>query len=152
MSKIIKHTFEIPNLKLVNGELVQEGIRKETYTFTLLQKGIGIYEELAKEPLVKTLVTLDNIEDSEQIGKLLGSEFLLNLASASYVKIEGNKFHNNRATAEDFKKSTVANHLSDLSFATKLIHMAVECVIGNIDDKDLKNKKNNGPKKELEKK
>lgn len=140
MPKIIKHTFEIPNLKIVDGELIDEGVKKETYTFTLMHKGIRVYEELAHEPLIKTLAQFDNIDDVNQIGKLMGSEFLLNLASASYVKIEGDKFHNNRATAEEFKKLPISNHLDDLGFVLKLIQMAVECVVGDIpaQEKELK--------------
>lgn len=153
MSKIIKYTFKIPNLKLKNNELVQEGFSEETYTFTLLHKGIGIYEEMAKESLIQSLVNIGNIDDENSISKLVNSEFITNLSSASYVKIEDGKWHNNRATAEEFKKLPIANHLDDLAFITKILEMATECVVGNIGNTKKSNKnKHTNPKDELQKK
>lgn len=129
MAKIIKHTFKIPKLEIVNDELVENGYSEETYTFTLLHKGVGLFEELANQPLLAYLYDI-NIEDKEAIAKLLSKDFIPNLACASYIKIENNQFHNNRATAEDFKKLPVYQRLAeDIDFAIELIQMAMDCMI-----------------------
>lgn len=129
MSKIIKHTFEIPNLSVVDGELVEGKPTKVTYTFTLLFKGFGIFEDLHGSTLFSAL--LETIGDNEQdsVKKLFGTSTIKDLACASYVKIEGNKFHNNRATAEEFRKSQVFPLIeNDYDFIMKLSQMATECV------------------------
>lgn len=130
--KIIKYTFKIPQLTLENGELKEEGSKEETYTFTLLHKGIGLYEEMAGEPLINTLLDVQNLKENEIAKIVMNSKFVLNLASASYVKIEDGKFHNNRATCEEFKKLPVCNHLNDPQFVAKLLEMATECVVGDL--------------------
>ena len=130
MSKIIKHTFSIPQLSVIDGELVLDSEKEETYTFTLLHKGMGIYEEISGEPLLTTLASFTDKEGNVDTAKLMSSDFLLNLASASYVKIEGDRFHNNRATAEEFRKSRVASMVNDVIFAQKLLEMATECAVG----------------------
>lgn len=127
MPKIIKHTFKIPNLSVnEDGELTENGFSEETYTFTLLHKGFGIYEELTGKPLMATLIELDGDEAME---KMISKSFISNLACASYVKIENGKFHNNRATAEEFKKSIAYTKVTeDVSFIQELIGMAMECI------------------------
>lgn len=128
--KIIKHTFRIPKLEIQNGDLVETGYNEETYTFTLLHKGIGIFEEMVGTPLMAYLADVDTENIKESLKTLMSKDFIPNLASASYVKIEDNKFHNNRATAEDFKKLPVFNHISDdLDFAMDLIQMTLDCMI-----------------------
>ena len=126
MPKIIKHTFKIPNLTIEDGELKENGFTEETYTFTLLHKGFGIYEELTGKPLMATLMELDGEEAME---KMISKAFISNLACASYVKIENGKFHNNRATAEEFKKSIAFSKVTeDVAFIQKLVNMAMECI------------------------
>ncbi len=142
MSKIIKYTFKIPNVIVENGELVQKGEKEETYFFTFLFKGLGIFEEISNEPLIDNLVDLIKLDESAQIKKVMNSKFLLDLASASYVKIENNRYHNNRSTCEDFRKSSIVNHLNDIDFIVELLHMAIECLIGkDIKPSDKNNKK-----------
>ena len=127
--KILKHTFKIPNLEVVNGELTESGFKEETYTFTLLLKGTGLFEELAGKPLLAYLYEID-IENKEAVAKLQSKDFIPNLACASYVKIEDNKFHNNRATAEEFKKLPVYSRVTDdLDFMIDLIQMAMDCML-----------------------
>lgn len=127
--KILKHTFKIPKLEVINDELVESGVCEETYTFTLLHKGVGLFEDIAKKPLLAYLYEID-IEDKEAIAKILSKDFIPNLACASYVKIENNQFHNNRATAEDFKKLPVYQKVTeDIDFAVELIQMAMDCMI-----------------------
>ena len=136
--KILKHTFKIPKLEVVDGELVENGFNEETYTFTLLHKGVGLFEDLADKPLLAYLYEID-MEDKEAMSKLLSKDFIPNLACASYVKIENNQFHNNRATAEDFKKLPVYQKVNeDLEFAVDLIQMAIDCIL-----EEEKNKKKN---------
>lgn len=145
--KILKHTFKIPQLVIENGDLVEKGDKTETHTFTLMHKGIGLYEEMAGEPLLNTLLDVTELGDNDVAKKVMDSKFVLNLASASYVKIEGDKFHNNRATCEEFKKLPVANHLNDPVFVTALISMATECVLGDLKQNPQKTKGGNSTKK-----
>lgn len=131
MSKIIKHTFVIPNLIVENGELVERSNIEKTYQFTLLFRGLGIYEEVTGHALFNDLVELitkakNNIND---VTKFIDMNMLKTLACCSYVKIEGSAFHNNRATYEEFKKSQVFPFIEkDYAFITKLVEMAVDCV------------------------
>lgn len=130
--KIIKHTFKLPKLEIVEGELLENGYSEETYTFTLLHKGIGLFEELSGKPLMSYLATI-NVDDEKSLEKFLSKDFIPNLACASYVKIEDNKFHNNRATAEEFKKTLAYPRCGeDLEFVKKLTEMAVECITGEL--------------------
>lgn len=144
MAKILRYTFKTPKLEIVDGELVENGSEEETYTFTLLHKAVGIYEELAGEPLLATLSNLERREDGElDLQKILSQDFVSNLAAASYVKIEDDKFHNNRATAEEFKKKTIySTCVSDFNFIQKLIGMATDCM----QDENVKNKISKGDK------
>ena len=131
--KIFKHTFKIPKLEVTDdGELIQSGNTEVTYTFTLLHKGTGVFEELSGgKPLMSYLTKIKQDSVEETISSFYDKQFIPTLACASYVKIENNKFHNNRATAEEFKKSIVYPHITDdIDFMTKLVEMAVECVLG----------------------
>lgn len=130
--KIIKHTFKFPKLSVIDGDLIEDGFTEETYTFTLLHKGIGLYEELAGKPLVASLLEIRGDEDEvteDKIQSLFAHDFISNLACASYVVIDGNKFHNNRATAEEFKKTLAYRRCTeDITFVEKLLNMATECI------------------------
>ena len=129
--KILKYTFNLPKLEVIDGDLVETGVIEETHTFTLLFKGIGIYEELANKPLLSSLMAMTNEGeiDRSTIDNMMSREFLSNLACASYVKIENGKFHNNRATAEEFKKTSAYSEIfKDIDFITELMTMAVECI------------------------
>ena len=136
MSKIIKHTFVIPNLAVKDGDLVVEKETTVTCTFTLLFKGTGLYEEIAGKPLINSLMEVLGDDDNEvdkakALSKFTDKKFIKDLACASYVKIDGDKFHNNRATAEEFRKTQVYNVLEkDLDFVVDLLGMAMECVYG----------------------
>ncbi len=132
MSKIIKHTFKLPNLTVKDGELVEDKETTATYTFTLLFKGIGLYEEISGKPLINSLMNAlgdGSGSEMEAVEKMMDKKFIRDLACASYVKIVGDKFHNNRATAEEFKKSQVFPYIeNDYEFIVKLITMATECI------------------------
>ena len=131
--KIFKHTFKIPKLEVTDeGELIQAGYTEATYTFTLLHKGTGVFEELSGgKPLMSYLTKINQDSVEQTIESFYDKQFIPYLACASYVKIENGKFHNNRATAEEFKKSIVYPHLTDdIEFMTKLVEMAVECSLG----------------------
>lgn len=146
MAKILKYTFKTPTLEVVDGELVENGSEEETCYFTLLHKGIGLYEEMAKEPLLATLTAITNKgADNEDIDfkKILSQDFISNLAAASYCKIEDNKFHNNRSTAEEFKKKPIySNVATNIDFVRQLISMATDC----ISDENVKKQINKGDK------
>lgn len=140
--KIFEYTFNIPNLTVKDGKLVENGTTEETCTFTLLHKGFGLYEELTGKPLMAKLL---EFEDMSDLDKMISKDFISNLACASYCKIVGDKFHNNRATAEEFRKSAVYSKTTeDMKFIQGLISMALECVA------DANNKKK--PTKNTEKK
>lgn len=125
--KIFTYTFRIPKLSIENGNLVENGYTEETCTFTLLHKGFGLYEDITGKPLMSKLLELENFEDS--LEKMISKEFISNLACASYIKIEGDKFHNNRSTAEEFRKSAVYSKTTeDVEFIKGLIQMALECI------------------------
>lgn len=130
--KILRYTFSIPQLSIEDGELVENGRTEETYYFTLLHKGIGLYEEMAGEPLINNLIDISELDEKEIAKVAMNSKFILNLASASYIKIVDGKFHNNRATCEEFKRSPIANHINDVNFVAKLLEMATECVVGDL--------------------
>ena len=136
MSKIIKHTFKLPNLIVKDGELVEDKETTETYTFTLLFKGIGLYEDIAGTPLINSLMNamVQEGNEMEAVSKIMDKQFIKDLACASYVKIVGDKFHNNRATAEEFKKSQVYPYIeNDYEFIVELITMATECLYNRND-------------------
>ena len=125
--KIFEYTFKLPNLEIKDGKLIENGITEETYTFTLLHRGFGLYEDLTGKPLMSKLMELDG---ADNLDKIISKDFISNLACASYVKIEGDKFHNNRATAEEFKKSAVyPKTTEDVQFIKGLVSMALECVV-----------------------
>ena len=124
--KILRYTFSFPKLTVKDGSLTEDGTVEETYTFTLLSKGIGLYEELSGKPLMATLISLDGDDAME---KMISKDFIANLACASYVKIEGDRFHNNRATAEEFKKTLAyAKATEDVKFIRELVQMGMECI------------------------
>lgn len=124
--KIFEYTFKVPNLEVVNGKLVERASNEETCTFTLLHKGFGLYEDLTGKPLMAKLLELG---EDDPLETLISKEFISNLACASYVKIEDGKFHNNRATAEEFKKSPVFYKVTqDVKFMRGLVRMALDCV------------------------
>lgn len=124
--KIYEYTFKIPTLTVKDGKLIEDGMKEEKCTFTLLHKGFGLFEELTGKPLMAKLMELD---DSDNMEKIISKDFISNLACASYVKIEGDKFHNNRATAEEFRKSAMYSKTTeDVQFIKGLISMALECI------------------------
>lgn len=134
-------------MKVENGELVEDGYSEETYTFTLLHRGVGIYEELARKPLMSTLMEFDGKNSLDSMEHLLSKDFIPNLACASYVKIEGDKFHNNRATAEEFKKKAIYSKLTeDYDFVQALLEMAMDCIGDDRVQKKMK-EGNKNPKK-----
>lgn len=153
MSKIIKHTFVIPNLAVKDGELVVEKETTVTYTFTLLFKGIGLYEELSGKPFLNSLMEAlgdggDEIDQAKAIAKFTDKKFIKDLACASYVKIEGDKFHNNRATAEEFRKLQAYGMVEkDLDFIVDLLGMAMECAYGQEKSKSKSKQAVKRPKK-----
>lgn len=129
--KILKYTFTLPKLEIIDDELVETGVIEETHTFTLLFKGIGLFEEMAEKPLLTYLmdVAQDGEVTSNSVQKMISREFISNLACASFVKIENGKFHNNRGTVEEFKKTGAYSEIfRDFEFITELVAMAVDCI------------------------
>lgn len=139
--KIIEHTFKIPKLGIENGKLTVGKDEESTYTFTLLYKGLGIYEEMTGKPLINDIIKIGELKnDADKVMALLNGTMVKNLACASYVRIDGDRFHNNRATAEEFKKLPVYNYIDrDYDFIMQLYNMAMDCVSDNA--KQVKNNK-----------
>lgn len=145
MSKILKYTFKTPNLVIENGDLVEKGVMEETYTFTLLHKGIGLYEEATGRAVFNELLKINALGESLNEAKDLLNEFVPNLAAASYIKIDAStgKFHNNFTTFNEFKGKPIYSRCAeDYTFVTELIRMASECIANEI-----KSKENNQSKK-----
>ena len=130
--KILKHTFNIPTFEVKDDELVLTGEKNITYTFTLLHGGIGRFEENYGKPLMSVLTKINALDDAEKTGAILEKKFVSCLAAAAYVKIEGNKFENNRATYDEFMQKEVIDYLTDdISFVMSLLTMATECMTNN---------------------
>ena len=122
--RILKYTFDIPQLIVDDGELFEKGSIKETHTFTLLFKGINLYEKLAGKPLLNELSKYGNANQEIDI------EMIKNLACASWCKIENDSFHQNMVTAEEFKKTEAFNLIGkDTEFMTKLLEMVMDCCL-----------------------
>lgn len=129
--KILKYTFNIPQLVVEDGELVEMGATEETYTFTLLFKGIDLFEKIYNKPLLTELAKLSNVNEGN-VANSLDVEMLKALAKASYCKIDGNAFHQNMITAEEFSKTSAFTRISmDTDFMIALLNMAVECCVNN---------------------
>lgn len=137
MSKILKYTFRTPILKVVGDDLVEDGYKEEEYTFTLLHKGIGLYEEITGNSLLKDLTKISMMGDNFNNDKDLLKEFIPSLAMASYIKIENGNFHNNMVTAREFKcKPIYTTCNEDYAFVEKLMQMAIECVNNKVKTKE----------------
>ena len=78
MSKIIKHTFKLPNLTVKDGELVEDKETTATYTFTLLFKGMGLYEDISGTPLINSLMNAlgQGNTELEAVGKMMDKKFI----------------------------------------------------------------------------
>lgn len=137
MSKILKYTFRTPILKVVGDDLVEDGYKEEEYTFTLLHKGIGLYEEITGNSLLKDLTKISMMGDNFNNDKDLLKEFIPSLAMASYIKIENGNYHNNMVTAREFKcKPIYTTCNEDYAFVEKLMQMAIECVNNKVKTKE----------------
>lgn len=124
--KILKYTFEIPQLIVEDGELLEMGTKEETYIFTLLFKGIDLYEKLTGKPLLTDLTKMS------QMGNVVDVELIKNLAKCSYCKIEGDSFHQNMVTADEFSKTQAFSRIGmDTDFMSAIVQMAVDCCISN---------------------
>lgn len=129
--KILKYTFEIPQLIVENDELVEMGTKQETYTFTLLFKGVDVYEKLTGKALLTDLAKMSTMTE-ENVARDLDIELIRNLAKASYCKIENDAFHQNMITAEEFSKTQAFTKVAtDTEFMVQLLNMAVDCCVSN---------------------
>ena len=127
--KIFKYKFEIPTLVVENGELYECGTKEEEYTFTLLFKGVDLYEKLSGRALLSDLASMGTLNQNN-FAKELDMNIIKNLAKASYCKIDGDTFHQNLVTAEEFgKTSAFIQVATDTEFMTELLNMAVECCV-----------------------
>lgn len=129
--KILRYTFEIPKLIVDDNELLEAGFTNETYTFTLLFKGVDLYEKLTGRALLTDLAKMSNVDESN-FTKSIDMDVIKNLAKASYCKIEGDAFHQNMITAEEFSKTQAFSRVAtDVDFMTELLSMAVDCCVSN---------------------
>lgn len=127
--RVLKYTFDIPQLIVENDELIEMGSKQETYTFTLLFKGVDLYEKLSNKALLTDIAKLSN-QDQNQLANNLDVDMIKNLAKASYAKIENNTFHQNLITADEFSKTQAFQRIGiDTDFMVALLNMAVECCV-----------------------
>lgn len=159
--EIYKHTFFVDNVRVENGDLIIDEPTEYTYQFTLLMKGLDLFEREYGQPLIKALTTMiketkvSDINDLENLNDnmdfllnmtegVLDGKFIRALACASYVKIENNQPINNEFTVEEFKELPVYPHITgDFEFLGKMMSMAINCV----QDSGDKKKNNNQTKK-----
>lgn len=121
--KILKYTFNIPRLIVENGDLVEMGETQESYTFTLLFKGVDLYEKLTNRALLTDLTKNSDIKNMD-------FNIVKDIAKASYVKIDGDAFHQNMITAEEFAKTPAYAQIGkDTEFMTKLLEMVMDCCV-----------------------
>lgn len=158
MAEIIKHTFYVEQVSVVDGELVVGDPIEYTYNFTLLIKGFDLFEREYGKPIMQVLTKLfkeTGVEDFDNIDKagtikniinanetLFDAKFIKALACASYVKINNSMPINNDITVQEFKESEVYELVtSDLDFITELLSMTLDCL----------NRKEENKKKKIEK-
>lgn len=126
--KILKYEFSIPKLVIEDGELYEMGEIKETHTFTLLFKGVDLYEKLSGKPLLSDIAKYGNEVNTQNID----IEMIKNLAKASFVKIEDNQFHQNMITADEFTKTQAYSRIGmDTNFMVELLNMVVDCCVND---------------------
>ena len=159
--EIYKHTFYVDQVNLVDGELVIGDPVEYTYTFSLVMKGMDLFEKEYGQPLIKTLTDIvrsTNVKTVEELehlddnmdfllnmsGSILDGKFIKALACASYIKIENGQAINNEMTAEEFKNLPAYDYVtSDFEFLGKMLSMALSC----IQDDSGKKKQNQGKRK-----
>lgn len=130
--KILKYTFDIPRLIVEDGELVEMGNTQETYTFTLLFKGVDLYEKLTGRSLLTDISKYTNADN-------IDFNIVKDIAKASFVKIDGDAFHQNMVTAEDFSKTLAFSKIgTDTEFMTDLIEMVIDCCVPKAQSQNLK--------------
>lgn len=130
--KILKYTFEIPQLIVEDGELIEMGTTQETHTFTMRFKGIDLYEKLTGRPLLNDLTKTKDGDIDYSIIK--------DIAKASYIKIDGDSFHNNMVTADEFTKTQAFSKIGyDTEFMKQLIEMVSDCCLSEERNKSIKN-------------
>lgn len=62
--------------------------------------------------------------------KNLDIDLIRNLAKASYCKIDGDSFHQNMVTADEFTKTQAFTKVAtDTDFMVALLNMAVDCCV-----------------------
>lgn len=129
--RILKYKFTIPSLIVDGDEIIECEPKEETYTFTLLFKGVDLFEKLTGKALLTELAKMGTGNEEDMI-KRLDVAVIKNLAKASYCKIEGDAFHQNMATAEEFTKTSAYQLIgTDTDFMVALLQMAVDCCISS---------------------
>lgn len=131
--KVLKYTFEIPQFDIDDGELILLEPKKEKHTFTLMFKGMNVYEKLTGRPL---LTDMQKFENSS-----LDINFIRDVACASFCKIDNDKFHQNLSTVEEFKQTEAFNRISsDLEFTNQLLDMVMDCCLNEKQKEEMKKK------------
>lgn len=144
--EIYKHTFYVDQVSVVDGELIIGDPVEYTYNFSLVMKGMDLFEKEYGKPLISTLTNivretnvktveeLENLDDNMDFllgmsSSFIDGKFIKALACASYIKIENNQPINNEFTAEEFKQLPVYPYVtSDFEFLGKMLSMAVSCI------------------------
>lgn len=131
--EILKHTFEIPKLGVVNGDIVELDPERVTCSFALTIKALELFEEEYGEPIINVLFGNNN-------GEVTTGRFVRALACSMYLKIADGQILQNEATKEEFQNLEIYQSVaSDLTFTANLVTTAVK----SIEEKTKKDSANN---------
>lgn len=131
--KIFKYDFAPEKIVLDKNTGEPEVLRGKTRKmfFTMNHTAHRIFEELYGEPVL-TVLTSEDIKGNNKKNymKLMTNEkFILSLAGASYLKVDGGKVINNEYTADEFIEiDGIKNIANDFDFVTGLIDMVFDSV------------------------
>lgn len=157
--EIYKHTFYVDQVSVVDGELIIGDPIEYTYNFSLVMKGMDLFEKeygkpliasltsIVKETNVKTVEELENLDNNmdfllNMTDSFIDGKFIRALACASYIKIENNQAINNEMTVEEFKESPVFPYITgDFDFLGKMLSMAISCIQDDVPKKNKNNQK-----------
>lgn len=120
--EILKHTFEVTKLGVIDGEIVELDPEKITCHFALTLKALEMFEDEYGEPIINVLFASNNSD-------LASGRFVRALSCSMYLKVVDGQIMQNEATKEEFQNLAIYQSVgSDLTFATLLVSSAVKAV------------------------
>lgn len=117
----LKYKFEIPNVKIVDGDVVEDTPTEYECMFSLTVKSLELFEEETGRVLLNALFS-----DEQYTTK---PEYIRALACCCYFKIDGNSFVQNESTKDEFKKMPFYKTLgNDSLFIVNLQNMVIKSI------------------------